>query len=572
MKFIRRFFFWLSGCGTKNLEACPEWEQRKYVAFGATVLVPCSFAFIACAYALSTLTREPWISFGIAGVWSLIIMTIDRALLASYRPYLSLPRKIGQFSLRFVIAFLMGLTISHPLTLLLFRETIQGVIEKDRLAEVKSLETSAGARKKEVNEQLTAAGKEIAGLQAKLDETFSGSVPETWELNTRQAGTTLAEEDKAQADLEARIARAKSPMVDRLTKIDDEMKPLSEQFAKLNGELDYWQKDYEHEINGQRSGYFGVGPRARSLETDQLAWRRSEASRLSSLIEQLTSEKSRLAAESSNLSSGMLKDFTEKKAFDDERQKEERARLIELKKQMQEQQAKALITQLQQTRITLQSQMDAKVDEIRRLQSELAAITTETQKRVAAIDDASRKDILTQTLALHQLFRQGNGAGEFALYAYATLTLLFMLVDTIPLVIKFFTTAGPYDTLTNREEIWFDSEHKLFLDHHSRYVSGLRSGHLMSLTQDKELERSMIHGIEQSKVAKAFIESLIELEKAFQEQMRGEHAALAGRSAAEKESKQAMLESMATRFYADLHHRLENFFEQRKPGGQPSSV
>lgn len=566
MKYLRRFFFWLSGCGTKNLEACPEWEQRKYVAFGATVLVPCSFAFIACAYALSTLTKEPWISFGIAAVWSLIIMTIDRALLASYRPYLSLPRKIGQFSLRFVIAFLMGLTISHPLTLLLFRDTIQGVIEKDRLAEIKNLETSADARKKVVNDQLAATGKEIAGLQKKLDDTFSGSIPETWEINTRQAGATLAEEDQAQADLEARIARAKSPTLDRLAKIEEEVKPLTEQYAKINGELDYWQKEYEHEINGQRSGYFGVGPRARSLESDQLAWRRSEASRLATLIEQLTTERSRMVSESSNISSGMLKDFTEKKAFDDESQKEERARVVELKKRIQEQQAKALIAQLEQTRATIQSQMDAKVEEIRRLQSELAAITTETQKRVAAIDDASRRDILTQTLALHQLFRQGNGAGEFALYAYATLTLLFMLVDTIPLVIKFFTKAGPYDTLTNREEIWFDSEHKLFLDHHTRYVSEMQSGRLMSLTQDKALERSMIQGIEQSKVAKAFIESLIELEKAFQEQMRNEHEALAGKSGTERESKLSMLDAMGSRFYDDIHHRLEDFFEQQKPG------
>ena len=37
---IKRIFFWLSGAGTETLEDCPNWEQRKYVAFGATVLVP----------------------------------------------------------------------------------------------------------------------------------------------------------------------------------------------------------------------------------------------------------------------------------------------------------------------------------------------------------------------------------------------------------------------------------------------------------------------------------------------------------------------------------------------------
>src|SRR5438093_9155077 len=172
MKTIRRFFFWLSAAGTETLEKCPEWEQRKYVAFGATVLVPCSFAFIACAYALSTLTSEWRISFGVAAVWALIIMVIDRALLASYRPYLGIFRKFGQFSLRFVIAFLMGLTILHPLTLLLFRDTIQGVIERDRRGEIESMEAATAIQKQSVQVQIAAAEKDVADLQKKLDETF----------------------------------------------------------------------------------------------------------------------------------------------------------------------------------------------------------------------------------------------------------------------------------------------------------------------------------------------------------------------------------------------------------------
>ncbi len=129
---MKRAFFWLSGAGTETLEHCPNWEQRKYVAFGATVLVPCLFAFIACAYALSTLTTNYAVIFPAAAVWSFIILSIDRALLASYRPFLSLPRKLGQFFLRFCVAVLMGMTISHPLVLLLFRDTVSSVIEKDR--------------------------------------------------------------------------------------------------------------------------------------------------------------------------------------------------------------------------------------------------------------------------------------------------------------------------------------------------------------------------------------------------------------------------------------------------------
>ena len=88
MTSLKRFFFWLSGAGTETLEQCPAWEQRKYVAFGATVLVPALFGFIACAYALSTLTDNPRVIYPVAAVWAFIILTIDRALISGYRAYL----------------------------------------------------------------------------------------------------------------------------------------------------------------------------------------------------------------------------------------------------------------------------------------------------------------------------------------------------------------------------------------------------------------------------------------------------------------------------------------------------
>ena len=105
---IKRLFFWLSSAGTETLKECPDWEQRKYVAFGATVLVPSAFAYIACAYALSTLTENPAVIYTVAGVWAFIIMSIDRALLASYRPYLGFFRKISQFFRALVSSFSPG--------------------------------------------------------------------------------------------------------------------------------------------------------------------------------------------------------------------------------------------------------------------------------------------------------------------------------------------------------------------------------------------------------------------------------------------------------------------------------
>ena len=81
------------------------------------------FAFVACAYALSTLTDDWSVIAPVAAAWGLIIMTIDRALLSIYRSYQRFHRKVSQFFLRIVVAALMGITISHRLTHLLFLYT-----------------------------------------------------------------------------------------------------------------------------------------------------------------------------------------------------------------------------------------------------------------------------------------------------------------------------------------------------------------------------------------------------------------------------------------------------------------
>ena len=72
LKTFKHIFFWLSGAGAETLEQCPNWEQRKYVAFGATILVPTVFAFIACAYAVSTLTDNWRIIIPVAAAWGVV--------------------------------------------------------------------------------------------------------------------------------------------------------------------------------------------------------------------------------------------------------------------------------------------------------------------------------------------------------------------------------------------------------------------------------------------------------------------------------------------------------------------
>lgn len=551
---FKRLFFWLSGAGTETLEQCPTWEQRKYVAFGATVLVPCAFAFIACAYALSTLTDNPRVIYPVAAVWAFIILTIDRALLAGYRPFLSWWRKLSQFSLRLVVAILMGLTIAHPLVLLLFRDTIQTVVEEERAMEIGHERGKFAVAKENVRTEITKLEESIAVQREKWNETFQARfiIQEREDADAAIPGLTAEQ----QTELKAATNEATKPFRDRLDIINKQSEELSPQYAKLQTELGFWQAEFERELNGQRSGIRGEGPRARSIRSDQLEPRREESKRLGALLEHLSAEKATLQTQVREAEKGAIAAFESRLAEIEAANKAEASRVAALKRQVEENQADSFVTQQNALRDTIKQQIDTRLEELERAQNELAAVASEERKRLDSIQAEPRKDILTQTLALHGLFRAGSEGGQFALATYLVLTLLFMLVDTIPLIVKFFTKPGPYDTLLDRDEIAYDGEHRAFRTSHRRYMETLAAGNLMAVTRNKRLENALVDGVEHSRAAQEFLDSLIQMEKSFAEKIRmeQEEARHAG------PEKLAALEAIKKRFYEDMQHRMEAFF------------
>ncbi len=558
---FKHLFFWLSGAGAETLERCPNWEQRKYVAFGATVLVPCAFAFIACAYALSTLTDNGLVIFPVALVWALIILTIDRALLAGYRPFLSWTRKLSQFALRLGVAVLMGLTIAHPLVLLLFSDTISSVIEDDRAVEIEEARTQFAETKQGVRTEINRLEDAIAGQREKWTESFQAKFIIQDHGKSEDAIPGLTPEQ--QQELDEAVGEAISPFKERLDVVQTQFDELSPQYAKLQTELSYWQTEYERELNGQRSGLVGEGPRARSIKADQLEPRRAESQRLAGLLEHLSDEKAMLQTQIRTAEAGAIEAFEARMAEIEAANRAEDERVAALKRQVEEDQAQAFVTQQNALRDTIKQQIDSLLAEQQLAKNELATVGEEERKRLTSLREEPRRDVLTQTLALHHLFEEGAEGGEFAFYTYLILTALFMLVDTIPLVVKFFTKPGPYDTLVDRDEISFDSEHKSFKTSNGRYLAELGGGALTGMTRNKRLEDSLINGIEHSHAAREFLDSLIAMEKSFAEKMRLEEE----EHAHSGPEKLAMLEKMKDNFYQDLHHRMEVFFKKEAPQG-----
>ncbi len=551
---MKRVFFWLSGAGTETLERCPTWEQRKYVAFGATVLVPCAFAFIACAYALSTITDKPNVIYPVAGVWAFIILTIDRALLAGYRPYLSFFRKLAQFSLRLVVAILMGITIAHPLVLLLFRDTVSSVIESDRAAEVEVARAGFDKEKEKVRKRIGSVDAAVASQRERWNESFQAKfiLQKNDDASAAIPGITAAQ----QVELTAAIGEATAPFRARLEVVQTQTDQFTPEYAKVQTELSFWQSEFERELNGQRSGLSGEGPRARSIRDDQLVPRREEAKRLGALLEHLTTEKTSLQTMARQAEATAISQFETKLAEIELTNKAEAERVASLKQRVENDQAEQFVTQQNSLRETIKQQIDSLLTELGRTQDELAAVGIEETTRLAAIRAEPRRDILTQTLALHRLFKAGEEGGKFALYTYFTLTLLFMLVDTIPLIVKFFTKPGPYDTLVDRDEITFDSEHKAFRNTRSRYMEQLTAGNHLAVTRNPKLEHALVDGVEHTRAAREFLDSLIEMERSFADKMRSEEELVGHHDA----NKRIAMDAIKQRFYDDLHHRMEVFF------------
>lgn len=559
---IERVFFWLSAASADNLEQCPAWERRKYVAFGATVLVPSTFAIIACAYALSTLTDNWLIIAPVSLVWAFIILTVDRALLATYRAYQGIVRKAMQFSLRMVVAALMGITISHPLTLLLFKDTIASVVEKHRQTEIEAARETSKQQKAAVAARIAPLEAEIATQRENWNATFSAKFLDE---SGKPIEKLLTEDEKAaKAEREAKVAEAAAPGKLRLEALDKEMATMSADYQKIAGELNHWQTEFEKEVNGQRSGIIGLGPRAKSIQEDQLAWRRAESARLSGVLDTMTKTRVSVVAEIKAAEDGVNAALDAKALEEAAAQSAEAARIQALKQKVQMEQADQFVGQQNAIRETLKTQIDAQLQQLQNLHAETAQLVKDEDTRIATIRAEPRRDILTQTLALHELFEQGAQGGTFALVAYLVLTLLFMLVDTIPLIVKFFSKPGPYDTLLDREEVKFDGERKAFLTGFNRYMKELGESKLLHLTQHKPLERALVEGVDRSRAAKEFLEHLMELERSFEEKIRfaREQAAATGMA-----HKVDMLEEMAQTFYADLRTRMENFFrdDRRSP-------
>jgi hypothetical protein len=135
---ITRFLWWCSGASTPILRVSPT-ETAKYLGIGGAVLTTGVLACISGGYAIYTMFegREVAVIFGLlfGPIWGLIIFNLDRFIVSTlkkmddHRSFKDFFRELLPAIPRFILAIILGLTISKPLELTFFHPEISTRID-----------------------------------------------------------------------------------------------------------------------------------------------------------------------------------------------------------------------------------------------------------------------------------------------------------------------------------------------------------------------------------------------------------------------------------------------------------
>lgn len=168
--FITRFLLACAGVDHQTMMQTTSSEINKYKIMGTCVLLPALIAIFSGYYAMHLISQNLLISCVFALFWAIVIFVLDRAVVSGTRP--------GQFSLgvlgRIVLAVIIAFTISEPVILRLFNDSIEekrvfSISEKQTLIsaeldeQIKAIKNQSNVEKEEVDNLHTSYIQEVDG-------------------------------------------------------------------------------------------------------------------------------------------------------------------------------------------------------------------------------------------------------------------------------------------------------------------------------------------------------------------------------------------------------------------------
>jgi len=255
-RFFHRVFHWAAASDPEILDRVPHGEREKQWGYGTLVVIPAVLGWIAMTYAISTLTSHAWIYLPAGVLWSLIVFAFDRFIVSTFRKSASVIDDIVTpvFASRLVFAIFVGVVVAHPLVLLIFSQSIEARIERDRGEQVLAMEETTDQRVALTEQKIRALEEAIGERESKrdllqerlvleIDGIVTGSttgIPgrgESAKEKERQlaVATSELEEDRARSRTEIGTLRAE---IDRLVNdgrtARDAYSPTDDYLARAN--------------------------------------------------------------------------------------------------------------------------------------------------------------------------------------------------------------------------------------------------------------------------------------------------------------------------------------------------
>ena len=342
----------------------------------------------------------------------------------------------------------MGFAIAHPLTLLLFKDAIAAEIDKTRDAEIEAVRESFVENKANLQARITAANASYQEFDQQRQAALNAPFEDETADDQPQAGTVST----AKQAMEEQLEQATSGKRTQIEDLDAQLLIQTAALTEARQKVTEAQNLYDAEISGQRGGPAGIGPRARSIEADVLAPARQDSERLTALVTSLTQQRTQLSSEVLAAEEEIRQRYAESAAAEAEAIREDEMKIATLQRNLRSQRLAIFQKQQEDLADQYKAQMESAKQERDRLMSEDEQLANLQEERIEKIAKGTRQDLLTQTLVLHHLFKKGDEGGHFAMIVYGMIAGLFMLIDTIPLVVKFFTKSSVYDRMVRDEE------------------------------------------------------------------------------------------------------------------------
>ncbi len=138
---ITRFLLAVAGSNRNVLEYAPR-DIAKQASLGGTLLTTAGLAGVAGALALWMALDVPvWASAALGALWGLAILNLDRWLIVSTPRLTSKASTLAMAAPRVLLAVLIGLVVSTPLTLQIFKVEIDSELVAMHTEELEAFET-----------------------------------------------------------------------------------------------------------------------------------------------------------------------------------------------------------------------------------------------------------------------------------------------------------------------------------------------------------------------------------------------------------------------------------------------